>query len=122
MDVPLFGYPYTGACSHGKPDAVEERLDRAMATSTWLSLYPNVQLKNGFGTYYFAYWDTVISLRQWMFKFENKWLHEEGLCDVVEEGRYEIDSSFMADKVASYYNRHDLALKFRKQVQDSKDI
>lgn len=46
MDLPLTGYSFTWSRRKGHSDFVEERLDRAFATSNWLSLYPNVQLVN----------------------------------------------------------------------------
>lgn len=60
-----------------------------------------------------------------MFKFENKWLHEEGLPDVVKDSWYRVDSDFFIDKVASCFDRlaawgRDLALKFRRKVQNCK--
>jgi len=40
------GYPFTWFKSLGTPRAVEERLDRTLATSMWFTLFPNVVLEN----------------------------------------------------------------------------
>lgn len=45
-DLPLLGYPFTWGKSIGKPNAVEERLDRALATSVWFDIFPNARLSN----------------------------------------------------------------------------
>ena len=47
-DVPLEGYPYTWQRTKGYDDKVEERLDMAMVTSSWLDLFQNVSLENIF--------------------------------------------------------------------------
>ena len=49
-DVPLEGYPYTWQRRKGYDDEVEERLDIAMVTSSWLDLFQNVNLKNIFAS------------------------------------------------------------------------
>lgn len=64
---------------------VEERLDRALATTAWLTMYLNAQLKSGLAhisdhsPIFLHTEDTIISTRQWAFKFENKWLREDRL-------------------------------------------
>lgn len=92
LDMPLLGYLYTWSQSRGKPNAVGERLDRALVTPNWLSLYPDAHLINGLAPisdhspFFLKTCDTVAPRRQSSFKFENKWLREEGIEDVVREG------------------------------------
>jgi hypothetical protein len=45
-DILLEGYPFTWIKSRGSPHVIEERLDRAMADSSWLGNFPNAQLTN----------------------------------------------------------------------------
>jgi exonuclease III len=45
-DIHLEGYPFTWVKSRGQSHVIEERLDRAMATSSWLMMYPDVKLRN----------------------------------------------------------------------------
>lgn len=45
-DVPVEGYPFTWFKSLGTPRAVEERLDRALATAAWFDFFPNSSLVN----------------------------------------------------------------------------
>lgn len=46
IDLPLEGYPYTWSKRMGTVHAVEERLDRALATNAWLHLFPQAKLSN----------------------------------------------------------------------------
>ncbi|GAU48556.1 hypothetical protein TSUD_405720 [Trifolium subterraneum] len=41
-DIQLEGYPFTWIKSRGTPHVIEERLDRAMASTSWLNLFPNL--------------------------------------------------------------------------------
>ncbi|CAN1320548.1 hypothetical protein LINPERPRIM_LOCUS31741 [Linum perenne] len=40
VDILMIGYPYTWSCSRGKPEAVEEILDRCLVTDEWLAAFP----------------------------------------------------------------------------------
>lgn len=46
IDLDLQGHPYTWRNRLGTSDPVEERLDRALATSGWLHLFPRARLRN----------------------------------------------------------------------------
>ncbi|GAU47653.1 hypothetical protein TSUD_27780 [Trifolium subterraneum] len=46
IDVHMEGYPFTWFKSLGTIRAVEEKLDRALATEHWLTMFPNVIIKN----------------------------------------------------------------------------
>ena len=41
IDIGMEGFQFTWEKSRGTPDWIEERLDRAMVTQTWLSRFPN---------------------------------------------------------------------------------
>ncbi|GAU37344.1 hypothetical protein TSUD_395250 [Trifolium subterraneum] len=45
-DIPIEGHPFTLIKSRGTPHVIEERLDRAMVSSSWLQLFPQVRLSN----------------------------------------------------------------------------
>ncbi|GAU47118.1 hypothetical protein TSUD_98950 [Trifolium subterraneum] len=46
LDIPIEGHLFTWIKSRGTPHVIEERLDRAMASTSWLQLYPQVRLSN----------------------------------------------------------------------------
>jgi hypothetical protein len=91
-DIYLEGYPYTWVKRRGSSDIVEERLDRAMANSLWLLRYSNVKLTNLLASHS----DHSPILLQnspmtrsegvYSFRFENSWLKEEDIGEVVDEG------------------------------------
>lgn len=45
-DLPLYGYPFTWARARGTPHAVEERLNLALVTNSWLAMFDNARLIN----------------------------------------------------------------------------
>jgi hypothetical protein len=71
---------------------VEERLDRALATSEWLSKFPNVKLINLLSSHsdhspILLHCTPVIKQHyKYEFKFENSWLREDDIGEVVHEG------------------------------------
>ncbi|GAU20296.1 hypothetical protein TSUD_337770 [Trifolium subterraneum] len=91
-DIPIEGHQFTWIKSRGTPHVIEERLDRAMANTSWLQLFPQVRLTNLLA----AYSDHSPILLQCKpiirthinhsFRFENSWLKEPDLEDVVVEG------------------------------------
>ncbi|GAU35438.1 hypothetical protein TSUD_375280 [Trifolium subterraneum] len=44
-DIPIEGHPFTWIKRRGNPHVIEERLDRAMASTSWLQLFPQVGKK-----------------------------------------------------------------------------
>jgi exonuclease III len=90
-DIQLEGYPYTWIKSRGSPSVIEERLDRAMANSQWLMTYPGVKLVNLISSHsdhspILLQNSLVISNgRTYSFRFENSWLKEEDIDEVVQE-------------------------------------
>jgi hypothetical protein len=90
-DIQLEGYPYTWAKSIGSPNIVEERLDRAMANSNWLALHPETKLVNIIASHSDhnpILLHTAHAVRSWnnyTFRFENGWLKEEDIGEIVED-------------------------------------
>jgi hypothetical protein len=92
LDIFLEGYPFTWIKFRGSSDVVEERLDRAMTNSLWLARYPNVKLTNLLASHS----DHSPILLQnlpmpsrggsYSFRFENSWLNEEDIDEVVDDG------------------------------------
>jgi hypothetical protein len=91
-DIHLDGYPFTWIKSGGTPHVIEERLDRAFANTEWLMLYPEVRLQNLLTSHSdhspIILHTSVISRSRntYSFRFENSWLQEEDIDNVVEEG------------------------------------
>lgn len=88
-DIYLEGYSFTWFKSKGSESAVEERLDRAMVTEDWLQLFPDAHLHNllapisDHNLILLTLEDSVVHKFQYSFKFENAWLVEPSLVDVV---------------------------------------
>ncbi|GAU24827.1 hypothetical protein TSUD_157400 [Trifolium subterraneum] len=65
LDIPIEGHLFTWIKTRGTPHVIEEKLDRAMASTSWFHLFPQINHS---------------------FRFENSWLKEPDLEDVVVEG------------------------------------
>jgi endonuclease/exonuclease/phosphatase family metal-dependent hydrolase len=126
-DIHLEGYPYTWAKSIGTPHIIEERLDRAMANSEWLVMYPETKLVNiitSHSDHNPILLHTSPATRNWnnyTFRFENGWLKEDDIGEVVKEGwgrRGETDIihrvSRCADKLCRWRRRK--RMKFKHEV------
>ncbi|MCI03614.1 endonuclease/exonuclease/phosphatase family protein, partial [Trifolium medium] len=91
-DIQLEGYPYTWIKSMGTPNVIEERLDRAMTNSEWLGMYPEAKLVNIIASHSdhspILLHTTPMERQQnsYSFRFENIWLQEDDIEEVVEEG------------------------------------
>ncbi|GAU44733.1 hypothetical protein TSUD_88180 [Trifolium subterraneum] len=91
-DIQMEGHRFTWIKSAGTPHVIEERLDRAMASSDWLALFPEVKLINLLASHsdHSPILLQTEPVRQnffkYSFKFENLWLKEEDVDEVVEEG------------------------------------
>lgn len=46
IDLPLHGYQFTWSRCRGTANSIEERLGRAMASSSWIDLFPDACLMN----------------------------------------------------------------------------
>ncbi|XP_058758128.1 uncharacterized protein LOC131631355 [Vicia villosa] len=91
-DISLEGYQFTWTKSRGKDHMVEERLDRALANSGWLSVFPNAKLVNLVASHsdhspILLNNDPIqVSHIRRGFKFENCWLLEDEIEEVVHKG------------------------------------
>ncbi|GAU34899.1 hypothetical protein TSUD_144300 [Trifolium subterraneum] len=91
-DIHLEGYPYTWIKSRGSSNVIEERLDRAMANSMWLMKYPDVRLLNLLASHsdhspiLLQSSPMVRNGTTYTFRFENMWLKEEDVEEVVVDG------------------------------------
>lgn len=89
--IPLEGYQFTWFKSIGVPRAVEERLDRAFHTSSWLTLFPNARLINIVAATS-DHSPILLKLEpenyihsKRSFRFENSWLLDQSFADMVDE-------------------------------------
>ncbi|PNX96867.1 ribonuclease H, partial [Trifolium pratense] len=131
-DIHLEGYPYTWVKSRGTTSVIEERLDRAMANSAWLMKYPNVRLLNLLTSHsdhsplLLQNSPMVTNVRTYSFRFENTWLKEEDVEEVVEDGwgrdrGVEITSriSRCADKLTGWGRRK--RMRFKQEIKECSD-
>ncbi|XP_075521409.1 uncharacterized protein LOC142554629 [Primulina tabacum] len=90
QELHLQGYPFTWSRSRGKPNAVEERLDRAFGNSEWMAQFPEAQLINlvapisDHSPLLLKTVSTGIVTQKRRFRFENKWLKEPDFQDLVQ--------------------------------------
>ncbi|KAK2390980.1 hypothetical protein QL285_064484 [Trifolium repens] len=91
-DINLEGYPFTWVKSSGTDHMIEERLDRALASSDWLTKFPNAKLRNILSSHsdhspILLHCSPVVQQQyKHDFRFENSWLLEEDIGEVVHEG------------------------------------
>jgi hypothetical protein len=128
-DIQLEGYPYTWIKSRGSPTVVEERLDRAMANSKWLMTYPGVKLLNLLTSHsdhspiLLQNSPAVVTGKFYSFRFENAWLKEDDIQEVVEEGWGRESATDITYKTArcadklKWWGRRK-RMKFKKEVSE----
>jgi hypothetical protein len=128
-DIQLEGYPYTWIKSRGSPAVVEERLDRAMANSKWLMTYPGVKLLNLLTSHsdhspiLLQNSPAVVTGKFYSFRFENAWLKEDDIQEVVEEGWGRESATDITYKTAQcadklkWWGRRK-RMKFKKEVSE----
>lgn len=91
-DVPLESYKYTWSMWKGTNRAVKERLDRALVTPSWQTIFPRAKLCNlvasmsDHSLYCFKHIWFFLSSPKRNFRFENHWLKEPTLVQVVRLG------------------------------------
>lgn len=90
-DVPLEGYQFTWSRWKGSDKAVEERLDRAMVTPSWKRMFPYARLGNLIASIsdhapILLCTDRTSVAPRRKFHFENRWLKEPSLAQVVQHG------------------------------------
>ncbi|GAU21362.1 hypothetical protein TSUD_189490 [Trifolium subterraneum] len=128
-DIHLGGYPFTWIKSIGTSHFIEERLDRAMANSSWLSLFSDVKLVNLIASrsdHSPLLLQSSCMIRNgntYSFKFENIWLKEDDIEEVVadgwQEGReLEITTrvTWSTDKLQRWGRRK--RIKFKQEVKE----
>ncbi|XP_073036978.1 uncharacterized protein [Primulina eburnea] len=83
------GYPFTWVRSKGTTSMIEERLDRALVSASWLELFPQAKLEKliaPISDHTPICLNTeipVIYVRRKLFRFENRWLEEPDLKDFM---------------------------------------
>jgi len=107
-DVPFDGYPFTWFKSLGTPRAVEERLDRALATNSWFDMFPNASVENLVAPASDHY---PILLQcsprprpisyQRRFRYENAWHLEPGFTDLVTNSWQVHSNNTLISKLSS---------------------
>jgi len=130
VDVHMEGYAYTWFKSLGMVRAVEERLDRALATDTWSNLFPNAILENlpapsSDHCPIMLLCDPGIRGRrmQSRFKFENAWLLDPNFSNYVKEKWSGYGAQPIADKLDMCamdllnWNRNHFQ-QFRRDIDD----
>lgn len=91
-DLVMEGYLFTWVHRRGSEREVEERLDRAMTSSSWMNLFPEAQLKNllaptsDHSPIMMQCEESHILVPNRWFRFENKWLMEPDIEEVVQRG------------------------------------
>ncbi|XP_073060294.1 uncharacterized protein [Primulina eburnea] len=89
QEISMQGYQFTWSRSRGKPNAVEERLDRDFGNSEWMALFPDAQVNNpvaAISDHSPLLLRTIqpeIFLQKRKFRFENKWLRELDFKELV---------------------------------------
>ncbi|XP_058760344.1 uncharacterized protein LOC131633667 [Vicia villosa] len=89
-DIPLEGHPFTWIKSRGAEHMIEERLDMSLADPNWLHIFSVAKLTNLVATHsdhspILLCCDPVDNRQtRRSFRFENWWLQEEEVVDVVE--------------------------------------
>ncbi|GAU45339.1 hypothetical protein TSUD_84560 [Trifolium subterraneum] len=91
-DIQLEGHKFTWIKSRETAHVIEERLDRAMVSSDWLAFFSKVKLINLLASH--SDHSPILlqtepvhhSKHSYSFKFENLWLKEEEVGEVVETG------------------------------------
>ncbi|XP_060968619.1 uncharacterized protein LOC115710455 [Cannabis sativa] len=90
VDLPLVGYPYTWEKGRDIREWIEERLDRALVTHDWMSLFTQLVLLNleistsDHCPIFLVFKGNIPSSSHHSFRFENAWLREP-LCEQIVE-------------------------------------
>lgn len=133
VDIHLEGHPFTWWRGKGSGRYVEERLDRAMVNPEWLSLFPEARLDNLLAPIsdhipIVLNCDEVLRppIRE-RFKFENYWLLEPGVDEVVRKGWSKAEMGDVMMKLAGCVDELDswsrgLKLKYKEEIQNCKVI
>lgn len=89
--IPLLGFPFTWERGRGTDHWVQERLDRAMGTDTWLHHFTNTELHNlttsisDHNPLLLVYRKQIIYRKHIRFRFENAWIREPELGGMIRK-------------------------------------
>lgn len=130
-DLPLLGHPFTWERGRGTAAWVQERIDRAMVSDSWLSLFPQARLTNliaAMSDHTPILIETAprtISSRNFRFRFENSWLRESDLVLVVNSSWEESSSLDLISRLHMCTVRlerwgKELARKFKHRINSYK--
>ncbi|XP_073025278.1 uncharacterized protein [Primulina eburnea] len=106
IDVPLIGYPFTWSRSRGTPNAIEERIDRALVVPSWSSIFPLAKLFNHSAP--LSEHNPILLITETPtqhtkhrgFRFENTRLNEPDSAEVVKESWDNSHATHLADRLA----------------------
>jgi len=126
-DLPLLGYQFTWFKSIGTPSSKEARLDRVLVTSSWQSLYPNATLQTLVApvsdhTPLMLQLDPILWRQPyWCFRFNNDWLLEPELDNLVRSNWHYYPPSNIISKLKLCYDDmaswgQDITPNYRHQI------
>lgn len=99
------GDKYTWEKSRGKPNWIQERLDRGLANHAWCNLFPHAEIQtlevamSDHLPFYLQLNKQVYRPKERRFKFENLWLRESDCEGVIRNGWSEAEGMGIVDKV-----------------------
>jgi len=87
IDMPMKGHAHTWSRRMGSNNVVEERLDRALVTNSWMAVFHQCLLQNLVtGASELRTEQKLYEFKKGQFRFENSWLVELELDSVVHDG------------------------------------
>ncbi|XP_058776471.1 uncharacterized protein LOC131650779 [Vicia villosa] len=102
------GHPFTWVKSRGTAHAIEERLDRALVSHEWWDNFPDAKLTNLLASCsdhspILLQCDPThrISHKSYRFRFENVWLKEDELIDVVNQSWNAVDNGEVLHRISN---------------------
>lgn len=135
VEVELCGGNFTWEKSRGSKNWVEEKLDRAFATSNWWTKFPLCKLNlidvpvSDHNPIFLVLVDITISRRVFRFRFENMWLQEPSFAKETAEYWKKIPvmhlipklkevSRFMGKWGRTFFNKFKEKLRVQKETLD----
>ncbi|XP_073271466.1 uncharacterized protein [Primulina huaijiensis] len=91
QDIQMKGHPFTWEKGRGKTHFVEEKLDRALASTSWAARFPEASVANTVETcsdhspILLVTEGQVTNLGSISFRFENRWMEEEDFISTVTD-------------------------------------
>ncbi|XP_073017911.1 uncharacterized protein [Primulina eburnea] len=127
----MIGYPFTWAKSRGTPNAIEERIDRALVAPSWSSLFPQAKLANhsaplsDHNPILLTTENKLHYAKRKGFRFENSWLNEPGFSDIVRENWEMHPTRLLPDRLAKIAETQQqwgkrVSRKFRDEIDKCK--